>query len=436
MASAKEGIGTEEILERIIKDVPQPSGDENAALQALIFDSAYDMYKGVIVYVRVKNGVIKKGMNILMMSSSKKYEVQEVGIFRPGMEPVDSLSCGEVGYITCQIKEAKDVKNGDTITEAKRPADKALPGYKQLKPMVFCGIYPVNAKDFELLKNAIEKLELSDSSFVYEPENSPSLGFGYRAGFLGLLHMEIVQERLEREYGLNLVITTPSVVYRVKDKKGKEAEVDNPSKLPEPQNIAEISEPFATTYIMIPNDSLSMVIEFVKSRRGEYKSTEYLSENKVKLIFKMPLSELIVDFYDKIKSMTRGYGSLDYEISEYRPGNLVKLDILINGEPCDALSSIIHKEKAQHRGRMLAEKLRELIPRQMFEVAIQAAIGNNVVARETVRAMSKNVTAKCYGGDITRKRKLWEKQKEGKKRMKQFGKVQIPQEAFLAVLKI
>ncbi|MDO8603064.1 MAG: translation elongation factor 4 [Candidatus Omnitrophota bacterium] len=436
LASAKEGTGTVELLERIIKDVPPPSGNKDEALQALLFDSAYDTYRGVIVYVRVVNGVIKKGMNILMMASSKKYEVQEVGMFKPQMEPIESLSCGEVGYVICQIKKAKEVKNGDTITDAKKPADKPLIGYKQLKPMVFCGIYPVNSKDFDFLKSAIEKLELSDSSFVYEPENSPSLGFGYRAGFLGLLHMEIAQERLEREYDLNLVITTPSVVYRVKDKKGKVTEVDNPSKLPEPQNIEEISEPFAITYIMVPQDALSIVIEFAKSRRGEYKSTEYISQEKIKLTFQMPLSELIVDFYDKIKSMTRGYGSLDYEISEYRPGQLVKLDILINGDPCDALSSIVHKEKSQYRGRILADKLKQLIPRQMFEVAIQAAIGNNVVARETVRPIGKNVTAKCYGGDISRKRKLWEKQKEGKKRMKQFGKVQIPQEAFLAVLKI
>ncbi len=436
MASAKEGIGTEEVLERIVKDIPPPKGDENQFLQALIFDSKYDIYKGVIVYVRVMNGFVRRGMHILMMSSSKKYEVQEVGIFRPGMEPVDSLSCGEVGYITCQIKEARDVADGDTVTEAKQPAEKPLPGYKHLKPMVFCGIYPVNAKDFDRLKNAVAKLKLSDASFMYEVENSQSLGFGYRCGFLGLLHMEVVQERLEREYGLNLVLTTPSVVHRVKNKEGKIIEIDNPGKLPEPQHILEISEPYAITYIMIPQDALSTVIDFCKSKRGEYKSTEYISQNKIKLIFEMPLAELIVDFYDKIKSMTRGYGSLDYEITEYRLSDLVKLDILINGQPCEALSSIAHREKAQFKGRALAERLKELIPRQLFEVVIQAAIGSKILARARVGPLSKNVTAKCYGGDITRKRKLWQKQKAGKKRLKQFGKVQIPQEAFLAALKI
>lgn len=436
LVSAKEGIGIEELLERVISFIPPPNGNENDSLQALIFDSAYDIYKGVIVYIRVMNGTVKKNMNILMMFSNKRYEVQEVGVFRPKMDTIESLSCGEVGYITCQLKEAKDIKNGDTVTDVKNPCKEPLPGYKQLKPMVFCGVYPTNAKDFDLFKNAIEKLKLSDSSFIYELESSPSLGFGYRCGFLGLLHMEIVQERLEREYDLDLVLTTPSVVYKVKDKKNKEIEVDNPSRLPEPQNIIEIMEPYATTYIMIPQESLSTVIEFCKSRRGEYKSKEFISLDKIKLIFEIPLSELIVDFYDKIKSMTKGYGSLDYELSEYKPGNLVKLDILINGQVCDALSSIIDKDKAPYKGRLLIEKFKELIPRQLFEVVIQAAIGNNIIARASVRPLGKNVTAKCYGGDITRKRKLWEKQKEGKKRMKQFGKVQIPQEAFLAVLKI
>ena len=436
MASAKEGTGVEEILERIVKDVPSPTGASDKPLQALIFDSEYNTYRGVIIYVRVVNGTLQKGMHVVMMSSSKKYEVQEVGIFKPRMEPVDLLSCGEVGYITCQIKEAKDVVNGDTVTELRHPADKPLPGYKQLKPMVFCGVYPVNPKDFNSLKSAVDKLKLSDSSFIYEVESSQSLGFGYRCGFLGLLHMEIVQERLEREYGLDLVLTTPSVVYKIKDRKHKEIEVENPSKLPEPQNIIEILEPYTNAYIMIPQDSLSMVIDLCKSKRGEYKSTDYISQDKIKLVFEMPLSELIVDFYDKIKSMTRGYGSLDYEITGYRPSDLVKLDILINGQPCEALSSITHKEKAQFKGRALAEKLKELIPRQLFEVIIQAAIGSNILARTRVAPLSKHVTGKCYGGDITRKRKLWAKQKEGKKRLKQFGKVQIPQEAFLAALKI
>lgn len=436
LASAKEGIGTEDILEKVIRDIPPPVGSLDEPLQALLFDSKYDVYKGVILYVRIVNGSIQKGLQIIMMSSSKRYEVQEVGIFRPNMEPVESLSCGEVGYVTCQIKEAKDVVNGDTITEAKRLAEKPLPGYKKIKPMVFCGIYPVNAGDFDALKNAVEKLKLNDASFVYEVESSQSLGFGYRCGFLGLLHMEITQERLEREYGLDLVLTTPSVVYKVKDKKGIEIEVDNPSKLPEPQDIAEICEPYAKTYIMVPQDSVSIIIEYTKSRRGEYKSTDYISQDKIKLIFKMPLSELIVDFYDKIKSMTRGYGSLDYEVTEYRSSDVVKLDILLNGQPCEALSSMVYREKAQHKGRALTEKLKELIPRQLFEVRIQAAIGTKILASSSVRPLAKHVTGKCYGGDITRKRKLWEKQKEGKKRMKQFGKVQIPQEAFLAALKI
>ena len=436
MASAKEGIGTEDILERIIRDVPHPEGKEDEPLQALIFDSMYDSYKGVIIYIRVVHGFVRKGMLVQMMIASKKYEVQEVGIFKPKMKPVEVLSSGEVGYITCQIKETKDVTIGDTVTDAKRPTSKSLPGYKQAKPMVFCGIYPVNAKDFNNMKSAVEKLTLSDSSFIYEVESSQSLGFGYRCGFLGLLHMEIVQERLEREYGLDLVLTTPSVVYKVKDTKGKVTEVDNPSRLPETQNIAEILEPYAATYIMIPQDALSMTIDFCKTKRGEYKSTDYISMDKIKLVFDMPLSELIVDFYDKIKSMTKGYGSLDYEITGYKPSDLVKLDILINSQPCEAFSSIVHRDKAEFKGRALAEKLKELIPRQLFEVIIQAAIGSKILARTRVKPMGKHVTGKCYGGDITRKRKLWEKQKEGKKRLKQFGSVQIPQEAFLAALKI
>jgi len=436
MASAKEGTGTEEILERIIQDVPHPQGDEKEPLQALIFDSKYDVYKGVIVYARVVNGCIKKGMQVLMMSSHKRYEVQEVGIFRPKMEPVDVLMPGEVGYITCQIKEAKEVSNGDTVTGAKQSAKKPLLGYKKVKPMVFSGIYPVNAKDFDSLKKAVDKLKLSDASFIYDAESSQSLGFGFRCGFLGLLHMEVVQERLEREYDLDLVLTTPSVVYRVRDNKGNEIEIENPGKLPDPQNIVEILEPYTTTYIMIPQDALSNVIEFCKTKRGKYESTNYISQDKIELIFEMPLSEIIVDFYDKIKSMTKGYGSLDYEIKEYRASDLIKLDILINGQVCEAMSSIVHREKADFKGRQLATKLKELIPRQLFEVIVQAAIGSKILARTRVSPLSKHVTSKCYGGDITRKRKLWAKQKEGKKRLKQFGRVQIPQEAFLAVLKI
>ncbi len=436
LASAKEGIGTEEILERLINEIPPPGGSNENPLQALVFDSTYDIYKGVIVYVRLMNGKLYNGQKVLFIATGRTYEVMEIGAFKPNMVQREKLECGEVGYITCQIREAKEVINGDTITDRELPAQKPLPGYKKLKPMVFCGVYPANSKDFDALRTAIEKLKLNDASFVYEVENSPSLGFGFRCGFLGLLHMEIVQERLEREYDLSLVLTTPSVVYKIKDKKGKSFEVDNPTKLPAVQEIQQMEEPYIKTFLIIPRDALSKSIEFCKSRRGVYIGTQYLSEGKIKLIFELPLSEVIVDFYDKVKSMTRGYGSFDYEIKGYVPEKLVKLDILINGQPCDALSSIVHKDRAQSKGRALVEKLKELIPRQLFEVVIQAAIGGQILARESVRPLGKNVTAKCYGGDITRKRKLWEKQKTGKKRMKQFGKVQIPQEAFLAALKI
>lgn len=436
LASAKKGIGTEQVLERIIKDIPAPTGDPDMPLQALVFDSQYDAHKGVLVYIRVVNGRVTPHMKIRLMQTSKEYGVLELGIFKPEMFKVSSLGAGEVGYIAANIRDPKDIVNGDTVTNAERPADRPLPGYKKMRPMVFCGIYPVNTKDFPALRDGIEKLHLSDASFVVEPESSVSMGYGFRCGFLGLLHMEIAQERLEREYGLDLVITTPSVVYRVKKTDGEVLEIENPTKLPPQHQIAEIAEPFITASLMIPADSLGCIMELSQQRRGIYISTEYLGPDRVKLIYDFPLSEIIVDFYDKVKSLTRGYGSLDYEFKGYEPGRLVKLDILLNGRPYDALSSIIYKDKARVKGRAIAQKLKELIPRQLFEVVIQAAIGNQIIARESVRLLKKHVTGKCYGGDITRKRKLWEKQKEGKKRLKQLGKIQVPQEAFFAVLKI
>ncbi len=436
LASAKTGIGTDEILRSIVKFIPPPKGESENPLQALVFDSAFDTFKGVVVYIRLKNGSIRRGMKIRMMGTKNVYEVEEVGIFKPGVEACDELSCGEVGYITCNIKNPKEIHVGDTVTDFKNPANDPLPGYKKVRPLVYCGLYPVNAKDFTFLREALEKLELSDSSFIYEPESSVSFGFGFRCGFLGLLHMEIAQERLEREYNLNLIATTPSVVYKVKKRNGEEVEIENPSKLPPSQEIEDIEEPYIRAFIITPADSLGGVMKLSQDRRGIYKSTEYLDPQRAMLVYEFPLSEIIVDFYDKIKSMTRGYGSLDYEFKSYVPSDLVKLDILINGKPCDALSFIVHKDNAAAKGNQLVSKLKELIPRQLFEVALQAAIGGRIIARETVRPVGKNVTAKCYGGDITRKRKLWERQKEGKKRMKQFGKVEIPQEAFMAVLKL
>ena len=435
LASAKMGIGIEEILDRIVEKIPPPEGDPAKPLQALIFDSNFDIYQGVIVYVRMFNGVLRKGMKIKMMGSGKRFEILEVGFLAPKPVQCQTLSSGEVGYITCNIRSAKEVENGDTITDAENPTDAALPGYKKIRPLVFAGIYPVNSKDFEALKDALEKLRLSDASFVFEVESSASVGFGFRCGFLGLLHLEIVQERLEREYDLNLVVTTPSVVYKIRKTTGELIEIENPSKMPNPSQLAAILEPFVDASILTPPASIGAVLDLCETRRGLYKSTEYLSDDRVKISYEFPLSEIIVDFYDRIKSITKGYGSLDYELKGHKESNLVKLDILINNEICDAFSCIVHNEKAQHKGRNLCERLKELIPRQMFEVAIQAAIGGKVIARETVKPLGKNVTSKCYGGDITRKRKLWEKQKEGKKRMKQFGKVEIPQEAFLAALK-
>ena len=436
LASAKENRGTEDILERIVKKILPPSGDDNQPLQALVFDSAYDSYKGVIIYVRVVNGFIRPGTKIKMMGIGTLLEVKEVGVFTPKPEVIKGLYSGEVGYITCGIKNAKEVAIGDTVTSFDNPAANQLPGYKEANPMVFCGIYPVNSKDFKTLKDAMEKMRLQDASFIYEPESSVSLGLGFRCGFLGLLHMEIIQERLQREFDLNLVITTPSVIYKIMKRNGEIVDVDNPTKLPSPQDIDYTEEPFVRAYILLPKRAMGTILELAESKRGKYVSTEYLGTEKAQLIYELPLSEVIVDFYDKIKSLTRGYGSLDYEFLDYRRTTIIKLDIMINGKLCDALSSFVHKEKAHYKGRLLVEKLKELIPRQLFKVAIQAAIGGNVIARSDVRALSKHVTGKCYGGDITRKRKLWDKQKKGKKRMKQFGEVEIPQEAFIAALKI
>ncbi len=436
LTSAKQGTGTKEVLEKVIEKIPPPSGTDDAPLQALIFDSVFDNFKGVIVYVRIVNGAIKPKMNITLMDSGNSYEVLETGIFKPDPERINKLSCGEVGYICCNIKNPADVLIGDTITDSKNPAVLPLPGFKKIRPLVFCGLYPVNSKDFDRLREALNKLKLADIGFVFEQESSPSLGFGFRCGFLGLLHMDIVQERLEREFELNLIATTPSVVFRVKKTDGNMIEIDNPAKFPEPNKVAHIEEPYIKAFMIVPHDCLGLVLNLAQSKRGVYKSKEFLDQQRMMLMYEFPLAEIIVDFYDRLKSLTRGYGSLDYEFIGYRPTSLVKLDILINGEICDALSFLIHKDNAQYKGRQVVSKLKELIPRQLFEVAIQAAIGSRVIARETVRAMGKNVTAKCYGGDISRKRKLWEKQKMGRKRMKQFGKVQIPQEAFMAVLRI
>ncbi len=436
LASAKMGIGIDEILESVVERIPPPKGDPSAPLQALIFDSNYNVYQGVIVHVRLFNGELRQGMKVQLMNTGNVYDVLEVGVLVPKPLKCDALYAGEVGYIACNIRSAREVENGDTVTDALNPCHEALPGYKKVQPLVFAGIYPVNSKDFETLKDAMEKLSLSDSSFVFEVESSASIGFGYRCGFLGLLHMEIVQERLEREYGLNLVITTPSVVYKIRKTKGDVVEIENPSKMPDPTHIEAILEPFVEARILIPPACMGAILELCEQRRGTYISTEYTSEELVRIVYEFPLAEIIVDFYDRIKSLSKGYGSLDYDLKGHRESNLVKIDILINNEICDSFSFITHGEKAAIKGRLLCEKLKELIPRQMFEVAIQAAIGGKVVARENVKPMGKNVTAKCYGGDISRKRKLWEKQKEGKKRMKQFGRVEIPQEAFLAALKV
>lgn len=436
LASAKDGTGIEEILEAVISQIPSPEGDKAAPLKALIFDSHFDSYKGAIPYIRVIDGVIKKGMNIKMMSSGKVFEVTEVGVFKPDMSLVDELLPGMVGFIAGSIKNVKDTRVGDTITSAQKSALEPLPGYRQATPMVYCGLYPLETNEYENLRDALEKLRLNDASLIYEPETSIALGFGFRCGFLGLLHMEIIKERLEREYRLDLLITAPSVVYKVQQTNETILEIDNPTKLPPVQQIETISEPFVQATIMVPTDFVGAVMELCQERRGTYINMDYLSVNRVMLKYELPLSEIIYDFFDQLKSRTKGYASLDYEIKGYKVTDLVKLDVLVNGEVVDALSFIVHKDYSYQRGRAIVERLRKLIPRQMFEVPIQAAIGNKIIARESIKALRKSVLDKCYGGDITRKRKLLEKQKEGKKRMKQVGSVEIPQEAFMAVLSL
>jgi len=435
-ASAKEGIGTQEILEAVVKRIPAPLGNADSPLRALLFDSWYDAYQGVVILVRVVDGTVRPGQKIRLFSNAATYEVQSVGVFTPQKQQTAQLSLGEVGYIIAGIKRISDAKIGDTIMDADQPADAPLPGYKDVKPMVFAGIYPMISEDYEDLRDALEKLRLNDSSFTYEPETSLALGFGFRCGFLGLLHMDIVKERLEREFKLALIPTAPTVVYRVTRNDGKMVMVDNPAKLPKIQDIQRIEEPIIIASIITPELYVGPLIALCQERRGNQREITYITKDRVLISYDLPLNEIVMDFYDKLKSLTKGYASLDYELSGYLEADLVKLDMLLNGEPVDALSLITHRDKAAARGRQLAEKLKEVIPRQLYEVVIQAAIGTKVVARETVKALRKNVTAKCYGGDITRKRKLLEKQKEGKKRMKQVGSIELPQEAFLAVLKV
>ena len=436
-ASAKEGTGIADILEAVVKRVPPPRGDPAAPLKALVFDSWYDSYRGVVMLVRVLEGTLRNKQAILLFSNRKTFEVQELGVFSPFSQPVSQLQAGEVGILIAGVKEIHDAKVGDTVTEAARPCAEPFPGFQEVKPMVFSGIFPVDAGDYEGLRDALEKLSLNDSAFTYEPETSTALGFGFRCGYLGLLHMEIVQERLEREYSLSLITTAPSVVYRVFTHQGEQLSVDNPARLPPMQNIEHLEEPVLTCHIHTPDEYLGGVLRLCQDRRGVQKDIKYLgsSGKRVQVTYQMPLAEVVFDFFDKLKSVSRGYASLDYELHGYQPADLVKLDILINGDPVDALSVIVHRDRAYQRGRDVCAKLKQVIPKQMYEVAIQAAIGSRVIARETISAMRKNVPAKCYGGDITRKRKLLEKQKEGKKRMKQVGSVEIPQEAFLAVLR-
>ena len=436
LISAKNGIGIEAVLDSIIEKIPPPIGSDEAPLRALIFDSFYDNYRGVIAYIRVKEGTIKPGDRIMIMSNGKEFEVTDVGVFRPFLSPVQELRAGDVGYISAGIKSVRDTRVGDTITHANRPAGESLPGYKHMQPMVYCGIYPAEGAKYEDLREALEKFQLNDASLVFEPETSVALGFGFRCGFLGLLHMEIVQERLEREYDLDLVTTAPSVIYRVKKSNGELVEVSNPTNLPPPVEMEYIEEPKVSVQIISPNEYVGAIMELCQERRGEYKHMEYIESTRVLITYEMPLNEIIYDFFDALKSRTRGYASFDYEYIGYKKSDLVKLDILLSGEAVDALSTIVHKDKAYARGRAIAQKLKEVIPRQLFEVPIQAAIGNKIIARETIKALRKDVLAKCYGGDITRKRKLLEKQKEGKKRMRQIGSVEVPQEAFMAVLKI
>ena len=436
LCSAKQGSGVPEILEAIVARVPPPEGDREAPLRALVFDSHYDPYKGVIAYCRLMDGRVRAGQRLLLMEAGRPAEAVEVGVFQPQMAPVDELAAGQVGYLATGLKDIGEVRVGDTVTLATSPAAEALPGYRPAKPMVFAGLYPTVGDDYVLLRDALERLRLNDAALSYEPESSAALGFGYRCGFLGMLHMEIVRERLEREYGLDLLITAPSVEYCVYTTDGKAQTVDNPALLPPPNHLQRIEEPWVKLSIMVPSRYIGAVMELATNRRGIYEKMEHIDEQRVLMSYEMPLAELIVDFHDQLKSRTQGYASLDYAYADYRPASLVKLDILVNEQPVDALSAIVHADKAYPQGRALVEKLRQLIPRQLFDVPLQAAIGSKIIARETIRAMRKNVLAKCYGGDVTRKRKLLEKQAEGKKRMKRLGSVEIPQEAFMAVLTV
>ena len=434
--SAKNGINIDQVLQQVVDNIPAPGGDPEAPLQALIFDSIYDNYKGALSYVRVKNGTIKPGMRIRYMATGREFDVTEVGVFTPGLLPADSLTAGEVGYISASIKSVAETKVGDTITDANNPAKEALPGYKQANPMVFCGIYPADGADYENLRDALDKLKLNDASLSYEPETSMALGFGFRCGFLGLLHMEIIQERLEREFDLDLVTTSPSVIYKVKLTDGGEMLLDNPSNMPNVAEIEYMEEPVVEAHIMTPSEYVGTIMELCQDKRGVFKDMTYIEEDRLNIKYELPLNEIIYDFFDQLKSRSRGYASFDYELKEYVKSDLVKLDFLLNGDICDALSTIVHRDKAYAKGRAVAEKLQEVIPRQQFEIPIQAAIGGKIIARETVRAVRKDVLAKCYGGDISRKKKLLEKQKEGKKRMRQIGTVSLPSDAFMSVLRI
>jgi GTP-binding protein LepA len=432
--SAKTGLGVQDVLEKIIKLIPPPGGKHDNPLKALIFDSWYDSYLGVVVLFRVLDGQIRKNQEIMMFSNKKRFEITKLGVFSPEPAEIALLGPGEVGFLCAGVKDLKEARVGDTITSTDRPIEKPFPGFKKIKPMVFCGLYPVESAEYEGLKNALEKLQLNDAALDYEPETSQALGFGFRCGFLGLLHMDVIQERLEREFQVNLIATAPSVIYKLVDLEGREIEIDNPSKLPSPQEIGCIKEPFLKMEIHVPNEFVGNVLGLCEEKRGIQKNMHYLSSSRVIITYELPFAEVVFDFFDRLKSVTRGFASLDYEVVDYRESNLVKLDIMINGEPVDAMAVIVHREKAFHKGRALALKLKRAIPRQLFEVVIQAAIGNKIVARERTAPLRKNVTAKCYGGDITRKRKLIEKQKEGKRRMKKMGSVEIPQEAFLAAL--
>lgn len=436
LASAKAGIGIEEILEQVVEKVPAPVGDPDAPLKALIFDSLYDAYRGVVAYIRVVEGTVKVGDKIKMMATGKEFEVTEVGVFTPKSTPMPELSVGDVGFLTAAIKNVGDTRVGDTITNAKNGATKPLPGYRKLNPMVYCGLYPIDSAKFNDLREALEKLELNDSALQFEPETSQALGFGFRCGFLGLLHMEIIQERIEREFKIDLITTAPSVIYDVIMTDGTQVKVDNPSNMPDPQKIDRVEEPYVKATMMAPNDYVGAIMELCQEKRGIFIDMQYMDETRVSIVYEIPLSEIVYDFFDQLKSNTKGYASFDYELIGYKTSQLVKMDILLNGEKVDALSFIVHRDFAYERGKVIVEKLKELIPRQQFEVPIQAAIGQKIVARSTIKAIRKNVLAKCYGGDISRKRKLLEKQKEGKKRMKQVGSVEVPQEAFMAVLKM